>query len=590
MAAKQPRTKAKSPAQAMGMKILAGSNKEKALALQQLTEDLLDELGYFDFRAKLSPTGLALDLKARHLSGSHRLHCHGRTIAHEIRPDELRKIHRRYIQERRRDKRLAGVFFSLSGFHPTATTWLSRLDAAARGDYHLFGVDKISALLRRAKLVSSPEQILHTIECRVMAELGARNLVFAAGRFYWVFLIHAKKGAAYLVLDAHGSPVSRHVAQSIKRMDTSLKGKRLLDLQAREKVLLVLAEAGQKNIEFLAREAKEPLTDFREVIQGLIHEGFLTAEPAGQPRWRCDRYSIKPEFDVFLCLARQFLDSSQRFKFIRSNFAVQMLVAGLLPHLEERFHLKLSEEDRSWLPKFLAVSPSALSYALFAPTDYFLSAWQELESRLLPSQDKDRLRSQHLSKLYSDLLLRYASDLQDSRFVEVLRHKGVRGHLYRITAKASSADELFFTMKGEAYFTLSGPSAAGAGGAKGAGSVTGPDGDTALSNGKALLHMQEFDYAIELFDRAIRDLKDPNKLLEAWNCKGACLLHQKRHSAAITCFNEALRYDGNYKEAWLHKAACLKELGDSNGAIRCAKRALEIDPSFDHARDFLRSV
>lgn len=574
------------------MKILAGSNKEKAIALEQLTEDLLDELGYFDFRAKLSPTSLAVDLKARHRSGLHRLHCHGRTIAHEIRLDELRKVHRRYLQERRRDKRLAGAFFSLSGFHPAVRTWFSRLDAAVRGDYHLFGVDKICALLRRAKLVSSPEHIIHTIECRVMAELGVRSLVFAAGRFYWVFLIHAKKGAtrAYLVLDAYGSPVSRHVAQSIKRINSSLKGKQLLDLQAREKVLLALAESGQKNIEFLAREAKEPLNDLREVMQGLLHEGFLTTEPAGQPRWRCDRYSINPDFDVFLSLARQFLDSSHRFKFIRSNFAVQMLVAGLLPYLEERFRLKLSEEDRSWLPKFLAVSPSALSYALFAPTDYFLSAWQELESRLLPSQEKERLRSQHLSKLYSDLLMRYGSDLQDSRFDEVLRHKGVRGHLYRVTAKASSAEELFFSMKGESYLTLSGPAAVGAVATKGAPPVTGPNGDTALSNGKALMHMQEFDYAVELFDRAIRDLKDPDKLLEAWNCKGTCLFHQKRYSAAITCFNEALRCDNNYKVAWLHKAACLKELGDSNGAIRCAKRALEIDPSYDQAREFLRSI
>ncbi len=575
----------------MAVKILAGSNKEKAIALEQLTEDLLDELGYFDFRAKLSPTGLAIDLKARHRSGSHRLHCHGRTIAQEIRLEELKKVHRRYAQERRRDKRLAGVFFSLSGFHVAARNWFSRLDAASRGDYHLFGVDKICALLRRAKLVSSPEHVIHAIESRVMAEPGARSLVFAGGRFYWVSLVHAKKGTAYLILDAYGSPVSRRVAQSIKRMDTSLKGKRLIDLQAREKVLLALAEAGQKNLEFLAREAREPLDDLREVMQGLLHEGFLITEPAGQPRWRFDRYSIKPEFDVFLSLARQFLDSAQRFRFLRSNFAVQMLVSGLLPYLEGRFRLKLSEEDRSWLPKFLAVSPSALSYALFAPTDYFLSAWHDLESRLLPSQEKERLRSQHLSRLYSDLLVRYASDLQDNRFDEVLRHKGVRGHLYRITAKAASAEELFFSMKGESYLTLPGLAAAGAVAPKGVGvPATGPNGDTALSNGKALMHMQEYDYAVELFDRAIKDVKDPNKLLEAWNAKGTCLFYQKRHSAAITCFNEALRYDANEKEAWLHKAACLKELGDSNGAIRCAKRALEIDPSYEQARDFLRSV
>ncbi len=574
----------------MGIKILAGSNKEKAIALEQLTEDLLDELGYFDFRAKLSPASLAIDLKARHRSGAHRLHCHGRTVAHEIRLEELRKVHRRYLQERRRDKRLAGVFFSLSGFHPAARTWFSRLESDVKGDYHLFGVDRIAALLRRAKLVSSPDQILHSIEGRVMADLGARSLVFVTGRFYWVFLVRAKKGTAYAILDAYGSPVSRRVAQNIKRFDGSLKGKRPLDLQAREKILLTLAESGQKNIEFLARESKEPLNDLREVMQGLLHEGFLITEPGGQPRWRFDRYSIKPEFDVFLSLARQFLEGSQRSRFLRSNFAVQMLVAGLLPHLEARFHLKFSEEDRSWLPKLLSVSPSALSYALFAPTDYFLSAWQELESRLLPSPEKERLRGQHLGRLYSDLLVRYASDLQDSRFDEVLRHKGVRGHLYRITAKAASDEELFFSMKGESYLSLTGVGAAGAVPQKAAGPAPDRNGDAALGNGKALMHMQEFELAVELFDRAIKEAKDPNKLLEAWNNKGTCLLHQKRYAAAITCFNEALRYDGNSKEAWLHKAACLKELGDSNGAIRCAKRALEIDPSYDEARDFLRSI
>jgi tetratricopeptide (TPR) repeat protein len=574
----------------MGMKILAGSNKEKAIALGQLTEDLLDELGYSDFRARLSTAALAIDLKARHRSGAHRLHCHGRSTPHEIRLDELRKVHRRYVQARRRDKRLAGVFFSPSGFHSAAKSWFSRLDPAVRGDFHLFGFDKISALLRRAKLVSSPDQILHTIEGRVMAELGPQSLVFLTGRFYWVFLTHAKKGGAYVVFDAYGTPVPRRMAQAIKRLDGSLKGKRLLDLQVREKILLTLAESGQKNLESLGRETKEPVNDLREVMQGLLHEGFLVTEPGGQPRWRFDRYSIKPEFTIFLSLARQFLDSTQRFKFLRSNFAVQMLVAGLIPYLEGRFRVKFSEEDRSWLPKFLIVSPSALSHALFAPTDYFLSAWQDIESRLLPSQEKERLRTLHLGKLYSDLLLRYASDLQDGRFEEMLRHKGVRGHLYRVTAKAASAEELFFSMKGDSYLTLTGPAAAGTTAPRVPGPAGVQNGDAALSNGKALMHMQEFEYAVELFDRAIKETKDPKKLLEAWHSKGICLLHQKRHSAAISCFNEALRYDGNYKQAWLYKAACLKELGDSNGAIRCAKRALEIDPAYDEARDFLRSI
>lgn len=591
MAPKQPRTIAKSSPEAIGMKILAGSNKEKTLALVQLIEDLLDELGYADFYPKLSSTRLTTDLKARHRSTGQRLHCYGCTISHAIRPRELQGVHKRYMQARRRDKDLTGIFFSVTGFHPTARSWFSNLDAPAKGDYHLFGVDKICALLRRAKLVASADQIVHAIENRVMARLDLGHLVFTSGRFYWMFRIETKRGAAYAILDAYGSPVSPRVALALKRADSSLKGKRLLNLQAMEKVLLALAESGQKDIEFLSRETKEPLTDLREVMQELFDEGFLIAEPAGQPRWRRNRYSIKPEFHIFLSLARQFLDGAHRFKFLRSNFAVQMLVAGLRPYLESRFHLKLSEEERSWLPRFLAVSPAALSYALFAPTDEFISASEELEQSPMPGLDKERLRNQHLSKLYSALLVRYASDVQDSRFDEMLRHKGIRGHLYQITAKAASAEEQFFSMKGESYLTLALPSATGMIAQKGGlGPSHSINSDTLLSNAKALMHIQEFDYAIELFDRAIKDLKDPSKLLEAWHCKGICLSSQKRYSAAITCLNEALRYDSNYKEAWLHKATCLKGLGDSSGAVHCARRALEIDPAYEEARDFLKGT
>lgn len=133
MALKQPRTTAKSPSEAIGIKILAGSNKEKALALAQLIEDLLDELDYTDFHPKLSSIRLAIDVKARHRSNAHRLHCYGCTIAHEIRPLELQAVHRRYMQARRRDKDLTGIFFSVSGFHPTARNWFSRLDGLREG-------------------------------------------------------------------------------------------------------------------------------------------------------------------------------------------------------------------------------------------------------------------------------------------------------------------------------------------------------------------------------------------------------------------------------------------------------------------------
>jgi len=106
--------------------------------------------------------------------------------------------------------------------------------------------------------------------------------------------------------------------------------------------------------------------------------------------------------------------------------------------------------------------------------------------------------------------------------------------------------------------------------------------------GAALLHMEEYERAVAQFDRGIKDLRDPSRLLTAWNQRGICLLHLKKFTDATTCFNEALRYNGNSKQAWYYKAICLKELGDVNSAQRCCKRALEIDPNYPEARELMQ--
>ena len=80
-------------------------------------------------------------------------------------------------------------------------------------------------------------------------------------------------------------------------------------------------------------------------------------------------------------------------------------------------------------------------------------------------------------------------------------------------------------------------------------------------------------------------MRDPSRLLNAWNYRGICLLRLKRLTEATNSFNEALRYNANSKVAWYHKALCLKELGDLNGAQRCCRRALEIDANYIEARD-----
>jgi tetratricopeptide (TPR) repeat protein len=111
------------------------------------------------------------------------------------------------------------------------------------------------------------------------------------------------------------------------------------------------------------------------------------------------------------------------------------------------------------------------------------------------------------------------------------------------------------------------------------------DFEHAIELGTALMHMEEFEQAVAQFDRGIKEIRDPSRLLSAWNNRGICLLRLKRLTEATTSFNEALRYNANSKVAWYHKALCLKELGDLNGAQRCCRRALEIDPNYAEARE-----
>lgn len=566
----------------MRIKILASSKKERGHFLEQLTKILLDELGYTDFRPRLHPSGITLDIKARHKITLTPLYCHAKAASREIGLKEFKRVFTRYLKKRQKAKKLIGLFLSFSGFHPTVLKWYNSLQNEAKSGFYLMSDDKIYTLLRRARLVGSAEALEASIRSKIQAEFGPRSLLFFEGRFYWTQVVSlTRKTRGYLVLDAYGEPVGAYLARELKKLDGSLEGKRFIDLCAREKILLSLIDLGQKDVETLAKETKEPLSTLRNVLQEIVQEKLVMVEAGPPPRGRHDRYTLRQDFDVFLFLARQFLEGPHRFKFLNSRFASQMLELGLVPYLERRFRLKLTEQDRTGLSRLLSVSPSALQFALFAPNESFFATWQDLETRLIPPGEKERWRILCLARLHADILCHFLADVGSAHFSTLLQNKGVKAFLYRITAKAATPKEVFFSLQAESRMPevppLAGPS------------YHPSDLDLHLEKGLAFLNLQEYDYAAEFLEAAIKEAKDPQQLALAWTSKGRCLLHQKRYSGAIACFNEALRHDNTSKVAWLEKAICLKELGDQHGALRCGKRALEIDPSYQEAKEFLKA-
>jgi tetratricopeptide (TPR) repeat protein len=562
----------------MTIKVLAESAKDKGRLLNQIVKRLLDELGYDDFRVRISAAGTDLEIKAKHRATQAAILCKARVLPREAGPDELKRFLSAYTQGKKKDRRLVGLFLAFSGLSKPAREWYAAMEEKGKGEFHVFAPEKLLALLRRARLIGPPEVVEPAIKSRIRTDAGPRFLAYHEGQFYWLQMtLTGRKPTGFAVLASHGELVSRVVAREIKRLDPTLEGKRLVDTYVRDKLFLTLLDMIPRNLEALAKETREPLADVREVIQDLVRENVVVAEAGGQPRWKNDRYSFRVDLALFLSLARQYLEGPQKFRFLGSQFAASLLASDVPGYLESRWRFRNSDRERVGFYRFLSVSPSALNHALFTPTDRYLAP--ETESR--PGYlDRERTRVVHMNRLVGDLLARMATDMEHPQFQELLFMKGIRGHLFRACAKAASTQELAYTLQADTLLAQSRPSGSGR-----TAQTVRADLEHGIDLGTALLHMEEYEQAVAQFDRGIKEIRDPSRLLIAWNYRGICLLRLKRLTEATNSFNEALRYNANSKVAWYHKALCLKELGDLNGAQRCCRRALEIDANYLEARE-----
>ncbi len=565
----------------MTIKTLGASAKDKGRLLDQLVKRLLDELGYDDFRSRVTAAGTDLEVRARHRATQAPIFCRARALPREIGPDELKRFLATYARDKRKDRRLVGLFLAFSGLTRPAREWYAHMEEKGKGEYHVFPPEKILALLRRARLIGPPEVVEPAVKSRIRTDVGPRFLAYHEGHMYWVQMtMTGRKPTGFAVLASHGDLVSRVVARELKRFDPALHGKRLVDMYIRDKVFLTLLDLIPRNLEALAKEAREPLGDVREVMQDLMRESVVVVEPGGMPRWKMDRYSLRGDLGLFLSLARQYLEGPNKFRFLGSAFANKLLATDVPGYLEARWKFRGPEQERAGLYRFLSVSPSGLNHTLFTPTDRYAAPNGETRPGFA---ERERIKSPQMSRLVGDLLVRMANDMEHPQFQELLLSKGIKAHLLRAVVKGATVQDLAFCLQADTLLSLGRPATSVRTGQPARGEP-----EHCIELGGALLHMEEYEQAVAQFDRGIKDLRDPSRLLTAWNQRGICLLHLKKFADATTCFNEALRYNANSRVAWYHKAVCLKELGDLNGAQRCCKRALEIDPNYAEARELMQ--
>ncbi len=561
------------------IKVLAPSRHEKGQAFERFVRQVLDSCGLSQFRTRLKVTGAGplIDIAARYRKDATPALGVCRAFSREVTADEVKSFFRRYRRERRRNRRLRGLFLSCTPFSPKVFAWYQTLDSEVRQAFQLLGPDAIVARLAQSHRLLDPKAVDAAVAASSTYPPGARSIALLGGKLYWVqTLLVNRRPKAFCVLEGAGGAAPRPVCQEIKGLDAALRDKRLLDLGARERTLLeLLAQEGRTAGE-LARALGEQPQEVLALLQWLEKEAVVTSQRERRKPRRFDRYRLKRSFQNFLHVARHFLPGSHRFRFLASAFAAQMIMTGLASYLEERFRLKLPAEDLEAVTKLASISPTALSFVLSAPPTYVMTD-REMNARFIPNGERERLREAARVRFVSDLTLRAITDGLHEEFSTLLTARDVRAYLARIQLKAATLQHPLFSLRGHHVHTLPGRKPVA-------------EAELSLEFGAVMRLIQEYDHAIQYLNQAIRELRDPARLKTAWNNKGLCFFSKRRYQEAIECFNEAIKIDNNLKQAWFNKAVCLREVGDTLGALRCVQRSLEIDPAYKEANDLLRRI
>jgi SAM-dependent MidA family methyltransferase len=89
---------------------------------------------------------------------------------------------------------------------------------------------------------------------------------------------------------------------------------------------------------------------------------------------------------------------------------------------------------------------------------------------------------------------------------------------------------------------------------------------------------------------ANKKLANLNTLAETAKKRGNQHVANKEHTAAIVCYEEALKYRPLFKEAFFNSGLCYKELDQKDKALICFKKAVEIDPNYVKALAQIKSL
>ena len=318
-----------------------------------------------------------------------------------------------------------------------------------------------------------------------------------------------------------------------------------MDNLIHKKIVLSLLDSDPKSANKIADEIDQPSVTVEHQLTILDSAGICKKVSNDE----MNQYVVKKDLETFAQLVKEFLSNKEKHseqikQFITSEYYLTRIDAELLGYVLNRFHLTLvyqTDEAKNGIQRILLASPSALLFALHGNTTIFSelqSNWDHLDS----SDETHEWFTQILhSQFMTPLLEMLIADMKVPVYGFLYAKLQLRVAEVNIHVNIATVHEKYIeAMAGGSYSLFRAAEDLPAGQL-----ITAVDPMILCENGVALLHLREFQTALESFDKALNAVQNPIQKAIVLNNKGWAFLNLKQYQKAIECFEEGIAFDSD---------------------------------------------
>ena len=332
-----------------------------------------------------------------------------------------------------------------------------------------------------------------------------------------------------------------------------------MDTVIRKKVVLCLINCDFKSANEIATEIDESLASVEDQLIALVSENIC--EKANQNE--ADQYIVRKDIKTFAQLVQEFLSDKEEHKeqieqFITSKYYFARIDFELVDYILSRFYLNSiyqADEEKEGIRRILHVSPSALLFALHNDTDKFRESWAHWNQ--LNSTDATLdwftqiLRSDFGTRLSEGLI----ADMSVPAYSILYAKLQIRVAIQRTQVSLATLHGRYIDAMTGGNFSLF----RAAEDLRAGQLVSYIDPMNICYDGMAFLHLDEYQAALENFDKALGVVQDPIQKAIILNGKGVTFLRLKQYQKAIEYFEVGIKLDSAGKLSELHENKRLAE-------------------------------